>query len=183
MAFSRGFRGRSRSPSKRLTAWADGPNNTLEGQAAVGNNGWTTGVVLAAESAATIVRIRGLLSLYLDLSTAAGDGFSGAVGLGIVTQQAFDAGSASLPDPFDDSFWAGWMWHSFWHLHGIAAQSQGQDVAVNAATDVLRIPIDTKAMRKFDLNQVLVGVIKLNVETGIAGLRFIADTRVLVKLS
>ena len=139
--------------------------------------------MLISESRATIVRIRGMLSFYLDLSTAAGDGFNGAFGMGIISADAFGAGSAAFPGPFFDADWPGWIVHRYWHLHGIAAQSQGADVPVNAFADVQHLELDSKAMRKQGANEILFGMVETAVETGTAGMRFVADTRILDKLS
>jgi len=183
MARSQRFQGRSqiRSP-KRLTAWDSGPNQALEGQSAIGHNLWTTGVGLTNESMATIVRTRGQFRLLLDLATAAGDGFNGALGLGIVSLDAFNSGTAAVPSPFTDAEWPGWFWHEYWDLHSVAAQTQGENIARNAMVD-LRIPIDSKAMRKLGEHEIIFGSLDVAVETGTASMRFIGDTRILLKLS
>ena len=120
--------------------------------------------------------------MQLDLATAAGDGFLGALGIGIVTTDAFDAGITAVPGPFSDSDWDGWIWHHFFQLRGIAVQSQGADVAINSVGGTLRIPIDSKAMRIQSDNEVLFGMTETAVETGTAGMVVVADTRVLDKL-
>ncbi len=180
MAFSRRLP-QARSP-KRLTAWDSGPQRSLGSLSATGKAGFTTGVVLAQDSKATIVRIRGSILFQLTLATAAGDGMSGAVGLGIVSSDAFAVGTTAIPGPFSDPEWPGWMWHSFWHLNGVAAQSLGADVSRNSNAD-LRLEIDTKAMRKWSVGETLMGMFEIAVETGTAAVAVTADTRVLVKLS
>ena len=183
MASSRGFHGRSpiRSRSRRLVAWDGGPFATKSAITSVGKSVWTTGVALDKDEESTIVRIRGQIIVLLELATAAGDGFAGAIGIGLATTQAFAAGSASLPGPGTDPDWGGWIWHSYFYTFGVAAQSQGADVPRNAMAD-LRIPIDSKAMRKMDSNMTLFGVTETQTEMGTAGMSYVADTRVLVKL-
>jgi len=180
---SRTYRGRSPIRSKRTVTWDAGPSSTIVSVTGASKNLFTTGIALNAEAETTIVRTRGEIFMQLDLVTAAGDGFNGAVGLGIVTSDAFGAGTAAVPGPFGDPSWDGWFFHQYWTLRGIAAQSQGADVPINAPGGTLRIPIDSKAMRKFKSNETIFGMIEVAVETGTAGLIFRGDTRQLHKLS
>ena len=102
--------------------------------------------------------------------------------MGIVTVQAFTVGGVTaLPAPFTTPEWDGWLWHSYFQMHGVSAQAVGADVARNVSAD-LRMVIDSKAMRKISENEVLFGVLEVGVETGTAQLRYSADTRVLFKL-
>ncbi len=181
MASPRRFQHRNQS-QRRKTAWDFGPNLTVVASTAVQKRVWTNGIALAAESQSTITRIRGQISLYLDLVTAAGDGFSGAIGLGIVTADAFAIGETAMPGPFSDPEWNGWIWHEFFTLRGVAAQSSGENIARNATAD-RQITIDSKAQRIFRSNEVLFGMTELAVETGTAGMTMQGDTRVLFKLT
>ena len=89
----------------------------------------------------TIVRTRGLLSV--SPAASPNDVLSfGAMGIAIVDAQAFAAGAAAIPDPFDEASWDGWFVHQYW--------TQGVD---NTASGELFKPIDrwmidSKAMRK-----------------------------------
>ena len=183
MASPRRFPARSltRSP-RRSTSWGVGPNQEEQAQAAVGQTLWTNGVVLTTEDGATIVRIRGQLLLTLNLATAALDGMIGAIGIGIVNQQAFTIGSTAVPGPFSEPDWDGWMWHHYIHTRAIAAQAAGADIAINSQSSVQRLEIDTKAMRKFGNNEVLIGVTEVGREIGTSSISTSADTRVLLKL-
>jgi len=177
-----GFHGRSQIRSRRRqVAWDGGPFMTITDISATGKLLWTIGVVLDKDEESTIVRIRGQILARLVLSTAAGDGMSFAVGLGLVNSQAFTAGAGSVPGPGTDPDWGGWLWHQYFYVYGTAAQSLGQDTARNANSDV-RIEIDSKAMRKMDSNQTLFGMFEVQAEAGTATVRLLADTRVLVKL-
>ncbi len=183
MAPPRRFPRQSPIRARRKTAWGIGPQQDLASltSAAPTKTLWTNGVTLVLESEVTIVRIRGQVNLQLMLATNSGDGFTGALGLGIVNSQAFAAGAASIPGPHSQPEWEGWMWHQFFHMRGVAAQAQGADVSRNVTADRV-IEVDTKAMRKFSDNQILFGMIELVDETGTANITTVADTRVLFKL-
>ena len=181
MALRRGFQGRIPARSKRIVAWGFGPDFIQGVVAGTGKTLWSTAIALTGNPRATIVRIRGSLMLRLILATSVGDGFHGAIGLGVTTNEAFTAGAASIPGPVTQADWGGWMWHSFFQVLGIAAQSSGQDTARNITADI-RMDIDSKAMRKFEDEQVLFGMVE-STEVGVASMSVDADTRVLFKLS
>ena len=77
--------------SRRLTDWGFGPDDAIFTFTATSAQLWDTGVQISTQKA-TFVRLRGMFHAFLTVSTAAGDGFFGAVGIGVVTQQAFTAG-------------------------------------------------------------------------------------------
>jgi len=133
--------------------------------------GWTNGLQIL-EDGVTLVRTRG--EILLRLSTTAGgttDGMSGAIGIGVASENAFGAGISGIMNPFDDSEWNGWIWHSFFHLNGPATLGSAFQ----------RVEIDSKAMRKIAALDVIYGVID-TIETGVEVLQVIADTRMLFKL-
>ena len=182
MAQRRGFHGRSLvSSPKRLVTWTGGPTSVQDVIAGTGKTVWTTGIVLAAASQGTFVRLRGVLMMRLVLATSVGDGFHGAIGIGIATKAAFDVGVTALPGPVSQEDWGGWLWHSYFQSLGIAAQSSGQDTARNTTADI-RMVIDSKAMRKFGDDQVVFGMYE-STEVGVASLSVDANTRMLFKLS
>ncbi len=170
------------SQTRRQTIWSKGPNQESTAITSTGKVLWTNGRALVSEAKATIVRIRGSLLMTLNKATTAGDGIVGAVGMGIVSTDAFGQGVASMPGPYDNPEWPGWIWHSYFHVKGVAAQTIGQDVARNSGLDV-RLEIDSKAMRKWASNEVLMGVWDTDIETGDAQVNVVADTRILIKLS
>ena len=98
----------------------------------------------------------------------------GAFGLGIVSDQAFAAGAASVPGPWTDQDWDGWyVWQAF-------------ALSLEVTTDIGRlIPsnkeyvIDSKAMRKVGANETVVLVI----ESQSGSLNSFFGFRTLVKLS
>jgi len=163
-----------------MVTWGVGPNSTPTGisLSTTGKQLWENGITLANDNKATIVRIRGSVQFGLLTATAAGDGFHGAIGLGIVQADAFAAGAASSPGALTDADWDGWMWHSFFDIH-----AQVATIAAGGLEQTgVRIAIDTKAMRKIEDAEVLLGSLDI-VEIGTATAFFHADTRILFKLS
>ncbi len=178
MPSSRGFT-RGRSQPKRMVTWDSGPQMVDGARASTGSDFWTTGVQLVGEARVTIVRIRGVLRIHLLTATAAGDGFFGALGIGLINSEAFTAGITSSPTPFADPNWPGWLYHSYFDVRSVTATIAD---GVNAASASLLHVIDSKAMRKMGENEILMGVVEV-VESGTATIEFQGDTRVLFKLS
>jgi len=173
---SRRFPVQTRGP-RRLTAWDSGPDEAGTIVTATGSLLWTTGVVLTTESKATVVRSRGLVTInLLGQQTADGDGFTGAVGLGIVSLDAFTAGA--VPDPIGDIAWPGWLWYSHFHVMQGDVNIGGE----GAVSRIQRIEIDSKAMRKMGSEEILFGAFEF-VEQGTATVEVTGQTRILVKLS
>ena len=165
--------------ARRLTSWGLGPNAVDISIAATGKQIFTTGVQLANEVRATIVRLRGYCGIYLNSASVVGSGFSGAVGFGIVSLEAFTVGVTAMPGPVDDMEWPGWMFHRFFDLRTITATIGD---GVNASACDASFEIDSKAMRKIGANEVFVGMIEVTEQTS-AQVEIQCDTRMLVKLS
>ena len=182
MAQGRGFpRRQFPTRSRRLTAWGVGPESPGQTVNSTTPILWTSGSVLSSGGEqVTIVRIRGDLTLVLDTVSAALSGFAGAVGIGIVTTAAFTAGVGSIPTPITEEDWDGWMWHTYFTLRSVTATVAD---GANAVTNVLRVPIDTKAMRKQTSDMTLFGAIEASNEFGTASMSIVANSRVLDKLS
>ena len=162
--------------ARRKTGWEDGPGVL------------TTSIPISANTAFivgsgqeflfdgdTVVRIRGSMLLQLTNVTASGDGFVGAVGIGIVSTPAFAVGATAVPTPITESEWDGWMWHQFLNVTG-SADLTDQGPALGQ-----RVEIDSKAMRKVGTEQVIYMAVELT-ETGTAVAEFVANTRMLLKL-
>jgi len=153
----------------RLTQWI-GPAN--QGFIAVGAG--ATALISSApfEEAATLVRTRGQLSIRPEDFVADID-IVGAVGMGIVSAEAFAAGVASIPTPFTDADWGGWfVWRAFSYRYNFAS-------AVGENFPNWTMEIDSKAMRKISPNERIVTI----AEAQGAALRVSVPTRLLIKLS
>ena len=127
---------------------------------------------------ATVVRLRGNLSMFLASASAAGDGFHWAIGVGVVNTPAFDTGVAALPQPITEMEWDGWLWHRFGDVH-VGDKTAGD---VNWISASVEIEVDSKAMRILRDEQTLVAVMEL-VEIGTAEVDVFFDTRTLFKLA
>ena len=180
MALRRGFSLSSRPRSaKRPVAWGAGPGSETQTQISTSSNNIIgSGVVLVDSNKATIVRIRGQLSIYLSAVGAALDVDLFAFGIGLVSDQAFAAGAASVPDPFDDSSWDGWMYHRF----GSVASEAAAIASGVEGMRVFRDTVDSKAMRKWGANQTVIAVLSVT-EVGTAPvIQVNFDSRMLIKL-
>ncbi len=98
-----------------------------------------------------MVRVRGYAVFHPTAFTTDQE-FGGAYGLGVVSDEALAAGATSIPRPFDDDDWTGWLVHGFYAGRFEFASGVG---IMNF--DVHHI-IDSKAMRKVRPNEALVWV-------------------------
>ena len=189
MANSRRFSPRSAIRSqRRKTSWNTGPASGATGNELVitgtGKTLFPAGAAVLVEGV-TLVRTRGEMLFLLTTSTATPGGFHGAVGLAVVTDQAFAAGVASIPGPIGEDDWDGWFYHRFFSVLGAGPIDSGvaADIdQVNGTTASLRIEVDSKAMRKLSVGQTLVAVLE-TVEVGTASMSIFFNCRMLVKLS
>jgi len=169
--------GRSIRSPRRRSSWEAGPGGT----AALGLTGAaTTSFIGSAVSpttpGVTAVRLRGQIDFMLTLATAAGDGFQGAVGIGIATEAAVMAGIASVPTPITEQGDENWLWWHVFSVHNPVVSSSGI-----TRSGFQRVVVDSKAMRKLDDGMSLYWAIEL-VETGTATMTVRADSRVLILL-
>ncbi len=173
-----------RSP-RRKTTWALGPGGTVGGQVLSASSSVIVGSGAAATlDGITVARLRGELLLTLLTSSLAGGGFEGAFGIARFTEAAFAAGVASLQHPIDEESWDGWMYHQYFALSSggvISGAASKSDDAVSSVSAVLRVMVDSKAMRKFEINDVMAGVLQI-AETGTASMLVQFRSRQLVML-
>ena len=163
---------RGRQGTSRSTSWSLGPNGVIQ-RTATGSVIFAVGAQ-ALSDGNTVIRTRGELLIGLSAATSAVDGYSGAVGICIVTENAFNAGIASIPTPITDIVWDGWLaYQSF------ASKLYGPDLGRTAT--VARYQLDSKAMRKIKVTDVMVAVLEAT-EVGSSTLNMSLETRVLVKL-
>jgi len=170
-----GSRPRVQGP-KRLTQWGLGPGGTggtgiTASQADILGSGVTFG------ASGTVVRIRGTFSGILTSYTTAGDGYAGAVGIGLASLAAFTAGIASLPTPLTEGAWDGWLWHKHFFMHGTVAAGS----AAGAFVKKVDVEIDTKAMRKVSDEMIIFAASEV-LEAGTAALILHLNSRLLLKL-
>jgi len=161
----RGFR---QSGPKRLVQWV-GP--AIQNVISVASGGATLHSFFAFEEKATIVRVHG--QLMIKTSIAGNLNVTGAIGMAVVSDEAFLAGVGSIPEPFTDANWSGWfVWRSF-----------AYDIRVADATGVVLFPwhleIDSKAMRKVGPQETVVVI----VESQAGAFDVVFSPRMLVKLS
>ena len=122
--------------------------------------------------APTVARVRGLLRVAPQVWTADLD-YSGAFGLAIVSDEAFVAGAASIPRPHDDDDWGGWILHGYYSGH---IEAMAVDAGSLLQTQYV---LDSKAMRKVEINETLVWMI----ESQAAAVTVALQARVLMMLS
>ena len=160
--------------SRRKTTWI---GTADQGFQSVGAN---AKIILAsfgiegseAGPASTVVRNRGVLSIIPAVVSSAQE-IVGAYGMGVVSDQAFAAGAASIPGPWTDSDWEGWMvWVPFAYR-------------LEVSTDISRllsqfdVVIDSKAMRKVTAGETMVQM----VESQATAFNVVAPLRTLFKLA
>ena len=95
----------------------------------------------------TIRRVRGLVNWRTDQSVAT-EAPEGAIGLCVVTEDAFAAGVASLPGPLSDAGSEVWLMHQFLFAAFLHSDNTGWSADAGHQYE-----IDSKAMRKFSLEQ------------------------------
>ncbi len=103
--------------------------------------------------APTIVRTRGIVDLHGTTLVADVD-FGGAYGICVVSDEAFAAGTASIPRPFDDADWGGWL------VWGAFARHQEFLDGTGTALPNWSENIDSKAMRKVGNNETIVALVE-----------------------
>ena len=178
MPLRRGRPIRTGSSVKRQTSWGPGPT----GEVQMTGTSQSIFATAAQSNAAglTLVRVRGELLVFMTSVTAALDSMNCAVGLCIVSDNAFDAGVASIPHPLTDIAWDGWLWYWTGFIEAVGEIVEANFTG-NLGATAARIPIDSKAMRKFKQTDNLVGVVE-TVESGTIAVQFRLNCRTLVKL-
>ena len=118
--------------------------------------------------------------LWLPAITAAFDGFSlVAAGIGIVSTDAAGIGATAMPSPLDDADWPGWVWY----YSGAAIVQPSTGELANNPVASIRLPVDSKAMRKWGINETLFASVAVGAEIGTAQMDMSFNSRILVKLA
>ena len=188
MGHSRGSRfARGAVAARRSRGWAVGPGTGTGGdaQAITTSSTVLAGVgALAVDDGLTIVRTRGECLLYLISADAPNAGYFGAIGIAKVTGSAFAIGATAIPAPLDEEDWDGWAYHRYFSIFSasvIAAGAAADVDIVNSVTASLRFEIDSKAMRKFDADDVYMAVLQV-FEVSTAALQWSMNSRILALL-
>jgi len=170
---------RSFGSRRRKTAWSVGPQQGAAATiTAAGVDLWSLGSQIISLGL-TQVRLRGIFTAWIESATAVGDGFTNvAIGICVVSENAFNAGVGSVPDPVVDVGWDGWLYHA--NLGPVISLSTTEEGG--AGLTMVRHVIDSKAMRKAQATDVTIGVASFETEVGAAILRFTSRTRILDKL-
>ena len=151
-SFARGRSGRSTS---RRPSWSNGPggifSRTATGQSLL------TGQAQANLTELTIIRLRGIFNVFLTSGTASLDGYDGACGICVVSENAAAAGVAAVPSPVTDVAWDGWFWHQFFSLKVLTTTFAD---GVNGAAAQAKFEVDSKAMRKMNITDVIIAVLE-----------------------
>ena len=139
---------------RRRSSWSGGPEGLLGAISTSSVTLFPTGAQ-ALLNGLTHVRFRGELLLYITVAGgAATEGFRWAFGVGIVSENAFGVGVTAVPDPIADIGWDGWLLYETGQL-----ATSGSVLDQAAGNTVVRVPLDSKAMRKIKASDVMIGVL------------------------
>ena len=158
-----------RSAHKRRVAWEGAFGSSLASGAGSFVTTLISEAVLEARPAPTLVRCRG--EFWAKSQTSAVNARVTA-GIIVVTAKALAAGVASLPTPLTD-VGSDWLW---WDTYATAWQT-GEPIE----TGGFRRVIDSKAMRKVGLNQVVVMVVEVTSISGTPSVDIVFGVRMLLK--
>ena len=161
-------RGRVSRGPRRRTQWV-GPAD--QNYVSVAAGGATLLALFSFAEAATIVRLRGQVSFHG--ASAADLSMAGAVGICMVSDEAFAAGVTAVPEPFTDADWSGWFW---WQA--FTGRFEVQDTT-GSLLQSWQIEIDSKVMRKVGPNETAVIVC----ESQSGAFQIATPVRMLVKLA
>ena len=164
--FTRGGQAPRRSSSK---TWAGFTSGSAWDALASGTATIVGSFVAGAD--VTLLRLRGMLSVLSDAEVE--EEVQGALGIAVVSDEAFQSGIGAVPTPMTElssDLWALWM--PFAHARALGTAT-GQSPAQS------NFVIDSKAMRKFNADERLVVVLE---NEGAFGMRFHVNVRALVML-
>ncbi len=179
MTLRRGFSRRGPLVSqRRQTSWSVGPGSSVSVQSISGGSALIGAGAQSQIDGLTLVRLRGELLIVMRSAATLGDSMVGAFGIGIVQAPAFTAGITAVPTPITEIADENWIYHQFFNLFAAAVPVE----AGNAGSSMIRVQVDSKAMRKFDSDRVLYAAIEL-VEVGAVVIETFFDSRILSKLA
>ncbi len=189
MANLRGFPRLSRNRSQaRKTAWNVGPQTGVDGAPetiAASSSVLGTGLAVVLVDGITMVRTRGELVLTLLSTDQVVGGFHGAFGIGVATTAAVGVGVSSIPTPITEETWGGWLYHRFFSIMSNSVLDSGVTSEAGLALPTsgsVRIDVDSKAMRKLEVDQTVYCIVEVIRLGSAASMRFSFNSRILVKL-
>ena len=165
-------RSTSRQGPRRTTEWIGG-ENVLADPTGLSENSVAIHMATISPWAGTIIRVRGYFKAWTDQVVASETPF-GAIGICVVSREAWAAGAASIPAPYTDSGSDKWLYHSYFG----APYLFGANGIAGAIAD---IEIDSKAMRKLTFDDAVVWMIENQSATD--AMLYLYNTRYLMKLA
>ena len=159
---------------KRKVTWDGGPEGISSTLTDNSVSIFATGA--EALSDITVVRIRGHVELMVGGSADLSGWDAVALGICIVSQNAFGVGVTAVPNPLTDIGWDGWQWHWIAPLHV-------SDLSLEGTPFRTLVEIDNKSMRKMRSTDTIIGVVATGIEVGTATLTSTMQTRILSKVT
>jgi len=176
-----------RTGARHRSSWGVGPATTAggAGQSLVSSTADLGGTAVSVGlDNLTLIRTRGEFVAFLKTSASDANGFHGAFGIAKATSAAILAGVASVPTPITEQDWEGWLYHRYFSIFSggpIAAATAAQEaLQVNNVCAALRIEVDSKAMRKSDIDEGFYCAVEI-VEVGTATMSWTFNSRMLFK--
>ena len=165
----RNYLSRGRSATRRESLWLTGPDEAAFTTVVPGGSDLQGSLNAAALGLRpfTVVRTVGLVAVYSDQG-AAREEVHGAYGVAVVSDQASAVGVTAIPSPITDEGSDLWLMFQF-----------VQALDIDGAEGEF-YKFDSKAMRKVEDGQDLVLMFENGSST--AGLKYLAKTRILIKL-
>ena len=144
---------RGRNTARRKTQWTSSPAETAFIALAAATSIFDLAFTTTGDRPETMARLRGLLTVMTDQFTATESPF-GAVGMCVVSDEAAAVGITAMPKPYTDAESDLWLFHQYWSAPVSAPTAVGMN---NVAVQYL---LDSKAMRKVNEDETLVGIIQ-----------------------
>ena len=166
VAYSRGKR--------RATEWVASAD---QGSQAVASN---TKVLLQSFTPTeqqTIIRSRGIIYVAPAAITGSLE-LQGAFGIAVVSNQALAAGAASIPGPWTEASWDGWLAWVPWAFRVDIGAGQATGPTLVGENIGTTYQLDSKAMRKVELNESIV----IMAESQVSAVNVTTPFRMLFKL-
>ncbi len=161
MARGRSFRGTGKKID--FKQWDAAPGSLFQIQA----DATTLGGGLSFSIPATILRFRGYVSAFFDATgLSVGDRMCVAVGVAIVSTDAFTLGATAMPDPAGEPDYP-WIWWKEFCLHS-------EQTAAHSAYGIgaQRYELDSKAMRKIKPGETVTTIVQSTFTAGAPGVEF-----------